>query len=72
MQESCLFVDCKSVLTQTLVLMGITEEDMVKLTDPGKLGHKLRASIGKMKESYERRIEQLEEVGMGLVFESLI
>lgn len=55
-------LDCKSVLTQTLVLMGITEEDMGKLTDPGKLGQKLRGSIGKMKEGYERRIEQLEEV----------
>lgn len=52
------FLDARAVVQNMLVIMGITEEEMSKLSDVGKMGQRLKISIAKMKESYERRLEE--------------
>lgn len=43
---------------------------MAKLTDVGKIGQRLKISIAKMKEGYERKIEELTEVRKRIVVTS--
>jgi uncharacterized protein YlxP (DUF503 family) len=44
-----------------IMVNQITEDEMAKLTDASKIGQRLKISIAKMKESYERKIEEMNE-----------
>eukprot|EP01039_Chlorochromonas_danica_P000856 gene856-931_t len=52
------YLDTRAVVQNLLVIMGITEDEMAKLTDAGKIGQRLKNGIAKMKEDYERKLEE--------------
>lgn len=54
--------ECKAVLQNMLVIMGITDDDMSRLTEIQKIGQKTKLSLAELKAGYEKRLEELMEV----------